>query len=154
MPSHPPAKQILDCSNATLMLLDEHQYINYISPTLTQQLGQHKPDLDQPIANVGSELVHLPLSTPVKIEINQQTYMVSSVLSGSFTVLNWHNISAPLTLSQALHTQLQQFEDGQFDTAFEPPSSNPAVQKMSQLINPLRWAVRSPITAYSRAVVS
>ncbi len=134
MPANLPAKNILDCSNATLMLLDSQGVIDYITPTLSQQLGPHCPIIGQPLAAQMPQLGALS-QQPSKCEINTQTYLVTRQTFDGNQVLNWQNISAPITLSQALSRQMEHFRQGHFNVEFEPHSNNQAVVKMGTMIN-------------------
>lgn len=134
MPANLPAKHILDCSNATIMLLDTQGMVDYISPTLTQQLGSTCPQIGQSLSSQIAELSNLS-QQPTKCERNTQTYLVTMQDCDGNQVLNWQNISAPITLSHALSNQMEHFRQGHFDVEFEPNSNNQAVVKMGTMIN-------------------
>lgn len=134
MPANLPAKHILDSSNASLILVDSTGAIDYISPILKQQfdiecptIGSQLTQLDGGLRGVGSQ--------GVRCDINSQVYMVTGQKCDGNLVTNWQNISAPVTLSQALSSQMEHFRQGHFDTHFEPSSTNQAVIKMGGMIN-------------------
>ncbi len=134
MPANLPAKHILDNSNATLMLVDSEGAIDYISPMLIQQLGADCPELGTQLSLLNSDLKGLGTEA-VRCDINTQIYMVTGQNCDGNLVTNWQNISAPVTLSQALSSQMEHFRQGHFDTHFEPKSTNQAVMKMGGMIN-------------------
>lgn len=134
MPANLPAKHILDSSNATLMLVDSSGAIDYISPRLKQQLGTECPLIGSKLVQLSADLRGLG-TKGVRCDINTQIYMVTGQECDGNLVTNWQNISAPVTLSQALSSQMEHFRQGHFDTHFEPHSSNQAVMKMGGMIN-------------------